>query len=70
MSYAYRHALSDLAEEEECYQLRIKALRSILERLDGTEFKDECKVPLPDDMIAATKGLFSHIDKMIQLSQT
>ncbi|VDM16330.1 unnamed protein product [Hydatigera taeniaeformis] len=65
-----KHALTDLSEEEEGYQLRIKMLRNILERLDGTQIKDDKKLPLPKEMIEATKRMLSHIDRIVNLSES
>ncbi|VDK39668.1 unnamed protein product, partial [Taenia asiatica] len=65
-----RHALTDLCEEEEGYQLRIKMLRNILERLDGTQFQDDKKLPLPKEMVEATKGMLSHLDRIVSLSES
>ncbi|VDO03230.1 unnamed protein product [Rodentolepis nana] len=65
-----RHALTDLAEEEEGYQFRIKTLRNFLKRLEGTQFENDNKVPLPEEMVKATKGMLAHIDNILELSES
>lgn len=49
--------------------MRIKMLRNILERLDGTQFQDDKKIPLPKEMTEATKGMLSHLDRIVSLSE-